>query len=380
MKIEIKAGPNAGQQHDIEGSTVVGRDPQAATLVIDDPEASRRHASLTPGGDGVVVEDLGSTNGTFVGGQRLEGTRNVGPGEEIRIGNTVIEVQSTIEATRMSPIPEAGDPDATAFSTPVPESSPPGGAEAPPPAPEPIGSPPAPEPAHEPPAPEPPAPEPVASEPPSPPPSFDQPTSEPPASPQAPDPVAEAPGPPAAPLPPPPAGGPPPPPGAGQGFGAPAQGWEQQGGYGQQQGYQQPPPQMGQPGGAMAYPGPGGPDALETRDSTTTWLLCIFTFGIYALIWFHKTNKGLQHWSRGRIDYNSGASLSALLLGGFAFGIPTIVALVSYMGRIRTAQQMAGLQPRAGFWGFFGRNLLFGYGYKWAQDQINEIAVRQPQY
>ena len=138
----------------------------------------------------------------------------------------------------------------------------------------------------------------------------------------------------------------------------------------------QAPPQMGQPGGAMA---PAGGDALETRDSTTTWLLCIFTFGIYALIWFHKTNKGLENWSRGRINYNPGASLSALILGGFLLGIPTIVAIVSFMGRIRTAQQMAGLEPRAGFWGFFLRNLLFGYGYKWAQDQINEIAVRQPQ-
>jgi len=49
------------------------------------------------------------------------------------------------------------------------------------------------------------------------------------------------------------------------------------------------------------------------------------------------------------------------------------------MGRIRTAQQMAGLAPQATFWGSIGRMLLLGYGYKWLQDQFNEIAVRQPQ-
>ena len=40
---------------------------------------------------------------------------------------------------------------------------------------------------------------------------------------------------------------------------------------------------------------------------------------------------------------------------------------------------MAGLEPKASFWGSVGRMFLLGYGYKWLQDQFNEIAVRQPQ-
>jgi hypothetical protein len=107
-------------------------------------------------------------------------------------------------------------------------------------------------------------------------------------------------------------------------------------------------------------------------------MLSVVTFGIYALIWFHRTNTGLQEWSRGRIEYNAGASLSAMTIGAVLF-VPPLVATASYMGRIRTAQQMAGLPPQAGFWGYVLRNYLLFYGIKWAQDQINEIAVRQPQ-
>ncbi|HEX2126231.1 MAG TPA: DUF4389 domain-containing protein [Thermoleophilaceae bacterium] len=214
MKIEIKAGPNAGQQHDIEEATVIGRDPTSATLVIDDPEASRRHAALRPGGDGVVVEDLGSTNGTFVNGDRVDGARNAGAGDEVRIGNTVLEVQGTIEVTRMSPVPESSDPGATAIGSPAPPPAPP----APP---EPAGGPPA--------APQVPAPEPVAASEPF---AAPQPPATPPAPPLA---TSEPPAP-----PPPPGGGapPPPPPGGGQGAGAPPQ----------QAPPQSPPPQYSPPG------------------------------------------------------------------------------------------------------------------------------------
>ena len=51
---------------------VIGRDPGAADVVLDqDPEVSRRHASFSPAGAGLTVQDLGSTNGTFVNGHRL---------------------------------------------------------------------------------------------------------------------------------------------------------------------------------------------------------------------------------------------------------------------------------------------------------------------
>ncbi|HEX8742905.1 MAG TPA: FHA domain-containing protein, partial [Thermoleophilaceae bacterium] len=256
MKIAIKAGPNAGQEHDLGGSVVVGRDPAAATLLIEDPEASRRHASLTPGASGVTVEDLGSTNGTYVNGERVEGAREAAAGDEIRIGNTVIEVQDAVETTRMAEAPVA-DPDATAMGAPVP---------GPPPAPAPSFDAPTPAPPPGPPA----APqaEPGAAEPPP-----WQPVGGPPAPASTPPPIPEPPA-----APPLPAADFGPPPGAGQGYGAPPQ-----------QAYQGAPPPMGQPGGPMVPGGYTAASPLKTRESVVEWLLCYFV-PFYSLFWFHRAN------------------------------------------------------------------------------------------
>ena len=72
---------------------LIGRNPECA-LVLDDDFASGRHARLFPRADGWFVEDLGSTNGTFLGGTRLSGPpQPVGVGSTLRIGRTVLELQ-----------------------------------------------------------------------------------------------------------------------------------------------------------------------------------------------------------------------------------------------------------------------------------------------
>jgi Inner membrane component of T3SS, cytoplasmic domain/Domain of unknown function (DUF4389) len=92
IKLQILEGPNAGRELDVEGAAVIGRDPGSAALVIEDAEASRRHASLIPEGQSVNVEDLGSKNGTYVNGERLVGARVLVPGDRLRVGTTVLEV------------------------------------------------------------------------------------------------------------------------------------------------------------------------------------------------------------------------------------------------------------------------------------------------
>ena len=87
VSIVIVDGPNVGREFELSGATVVGRD-QSAGLVVDDPEASRRHASLSVEGDTLTVEDLGSTNGTFVNGVKLAAPKRLDPGDVIRIGST----------------------------------------------------------------------------------------------------------------------------------------------------------------------------------------------------------------------------------------------------------------------------------------------------
>jgi pSer/pThr/pTyr-binding forkhead associated (FHA) protein len=72
---------------------VIGRDPSSG-IVLDDPEASRRHASVSAAGESITVEDLGSTNGTYLDQQRVQGPLLINPGQPIRIGQTALELRS----------------------------------------------------------------------------------------------------------------------------------------------------------------------------------------------------------------------------------------------------------------------------------------------
>src|SRR4051794_19852763 len=123
LVIVIVEGPGAGQEFALAGSVDAGRDP-SAPIPLDDPEASRQHASITAREGGAVVEDLGSTNGTFVGEERITAPRDIAPGERFRIGTPVIELRGAAVGAGAPPPP------------PPPPSTPPPEAAAPPPAPE----------------------------------------------------------------------------------------------------------------------------------------------------------------------------------------------------------------------------------------------------
>ena len=72
--------------------TILGRAP-TSTLVLEDDFASSRHARVYQDDGRWWVEDLGSTNGTFVDGERITGPTELTPGRQVRIGQTVIELQ-----------------------------------------------------------------------------------------------------------------------------------------------------------------------------------------------------------------------------------------------------------------------------------------------
>ena len=88
LKLQIIEGPNVGQELELSGPGVVGRDPAKSHLVLEDPEASRRHASLIPEGQSLNVEDLGSTNGTFVNGRQITRPLPLEANDTVRIGDT----------------------------------------------------------------------------------------------------------------------------------------------------------------------------------------------------------------------------------------------------------------------------------------------------
>ena len=75
------------------GANILGRDPQAR-VVIDAPDVSRHHAQIVVRGDDASIEDLGSKNGTFVEGSRVEEPTPLRDGDEITLGRSRLVFRS----------------------------------------------------------------------------------------------------------------------------------------------------------------------------------------------------------------------------------------------------------------------------------------------
>jgi len=86
----MQLGPSQGETLPIQGEEfVLGRDPES-NWTIDDVEVSRGHARLIAREGGYAIEDMGSTNGTFVNGQRIRSVLQLDPGATIRLGENVL--------------------------------------------------------------------------------------------------------------------------------------------------------------------------------------------------------------------------------------------------------------------------------------------------
>ncbi len=89
FQLIVRRGPQPNQSYELNKDIVtLGRDI-TNDIVINDPEVSRHHLRMTRGAGGFTIEDLGSTNGTFVNGQRLTGARPLRPGDMVGLGETV---------------------------------------------------------------------------------------------------------------------------------------------------------------------------------------------------------------------------------------------------------------------------------------------------
>jgi hypothetical protein len=91
----VLAGPDrrSGSMLTVNGAAVAGRDAGSSIRLEADDFASSRHAKLEPGADGVWVEDLDSTNGTFVNGERITARTLVRAGDTVRIGQTELRLE-----------------------------------------------------------------------------------------------------------------------------------------------------------------------------------------------------------------------------------------------------------------------------------------------
>ncbi|MFD6885830.1 FHA domain-containing protein [Streptomyces sp. NPDC059957] len=93
-KLVVSEGTLTGTTVALAGQTITLGRAHDSTIVLDDDYASSRHARIYPDRDGQwIVEDLGSTNGTYLDRTRLTTPTPIPPGAPIRIGKTVIELR-----------------------------------------------------------------------------------------------------------------------------------------------------------------------------------------------------------------------------------------------------------------------------------------------
>ena len=83
----VEQTPLTGRRHPVAPEITIGR--QGCDVLLVDPEVSRRHAIVR---DGPVIEDLGSTNGTWVNGRRIAAAEPLHHGDVVQFGNTVWHV------------------------------------------------------------------------------------------------------------------------------------------------------------------------------------------------------------------------------------------------------------------------------------------------
>lgn len=117
-QLVMKQGPVPGKTFELtRDELTIGRDIKNE-IVINDAEVSRRHCRLFLQGDEYTIEDLGSTNGTFVNEQRVTGQRALHSGETIRVGDNVtlvyelagVDADATIASRGAQPPPPQPQP------------------------------------------------------------------------------------------------------------------------------------------------------------------------------------------------------------------------------------------------------------------------------
>src|SRR3984885_462009 len=109
LELRVLAGLDAGRRIPLGGDPVtVGRD-EDCDLPLGDEGVSRRHVRVAPssGGLGAVVSDLGSSNGTWVEGKRIEGDTEISPGEVFEAGDVALAVARDTPGMAIDPLRQA---------------------------------------------------------------------------------------------------------------------------------------------------------------------------------------------------------------------------------------------------------------------------------
>lgn len=118
-RLLIQQGPSQGKEFALTGMQMTIGRSASNEIVLNDPEISRRHAQFSRQGDMYTIQDLGSTNGTFVNGQRCTGVVSLKDGDLVEFGDT-IRTRFLRRTTQLDPIYDPG------FGIPVEDPPTPG--------------------------------------------------------------------------------------------------------------------------------------------------------------------------------------------------------------------------------------------------------------
>ncbi len=127
----MRSGPNTGKIYPLEApEIIIGRDAGNG-VAINDAEVSRKHAKLSLHGSAYVIQDFGSTNGTFINGQRITGTQVLNPGDTVSFGESIVlmyeaafDPNATIIASAQAPKTVAPARKPAPAPTPAPAPAP----------------------------------------------------------------------------------------------------------------------------------------------------------------------------------------------------------------------------------------------------------------
>ena len=106
-QVRVTEGKEQGKILSVDVDLLIGRHaPEDEGRLGDDPEISRHHARVSRGADGrLAIEDLGSANGTYVNGERIDAPQTLEHGDLIRVGKTVLEVTDGSGVPAAEPAP-----------------------------------------------------------------------------------------------------------------------------------------------------------------------------------------------------------------------------------------------------------------------------------
>lgn len=118
FQLVLRVGPSPGKVYPLLKTEIsLGRDINNE-IVINDAEISRKHSILKLVGNGYVIEDLGSTNGTWINEQRISGQYQLSHGDMIRLGDNITLTYEVIGYDADATVASASATPATAMATP----------------------------------------------------------------------------------------------------------------------------------------------------------------------------------------------------------------------------------------------------------------------